>query len=203
MDKKRSRGVMVAGWGLIILGAYGFIARVITNILFFGSPKSSVKLVTFFSGWFKALKNSGYPLNEIAENVDYMTRMIFNDKPHFVIVTWVVFPVLFFLLFMSGIGILELRNDWRKAAVIVSFFLALTMLVEKIYTISYVIMFVVVGKAITYGKEEVMAEIMKTMKLMPEVLVKDLFMVILPVCLLGFFLTCKSVRKKFKQKGIS
>ena len=86
---------------------------------------------------------------------------------------------------------------------IVSFFLALTLFVEKIYTLSYVIMFIVVGKAITYVKGEIIAEIMKTMKLMPELLIKDLFMAILPVCLLGFFLTRKSVRKKFKQKGIS
>jgi len=82
----------------------------------------------------------------------------------------------------------------------VSFLLALSVFVEEIYTVTYTVMFVVAGKAVTYGKQDVVGEVTKTMKMMPELLIKRLFLMVLPVCLLVFFLTHRKVSRQFKQK---
>ena len=74
MDKKRSRGVMIVGWGLAILGSFGFIVGVIGNTIFFGNQKLYLKVLGFYANIFKEFRTSGYPMREISESVDFMTR---------------------------------------------------------------------------------------------------------------------------------
>jgi hypothetical protein len=200
MRAKRSRGVTIAGGFLLLFGLWGFIFQFIGNAFFLWNRPLWLKFVSYLAYSFKSLRTSGAAIPQIADMVDYFIGTVLGENPYLMLFQFILLPILAFLIFMSGRGILALRDEWRRTAMAVFLLTSILNFIIRIYVHSYLTMFIVAGKMSGSKVIHTAYEVTKTVKISSDILVKGLVFSVLINALLIFFLTRPKVRRQFRKK---
>lgn len=199
MEKKRSIGVTIVGYYLLLYGIIGFLGWVIWNTLFVRNSPICINLLTGFSRHFRELNNSEVSLSEISRNMIFLIKEMHRDHPSLMLIDFMIIPLLCFLLFWGSIGILRLKEQWRKRIIIVFPLIMLFRLIAGIYFKFYVLITIIIGKIADPKGKDIISETMNFTKFYPQLFVKDLIATIFWCLLIVFFLTRPNVKEQFSR----
>ncbi|MBP6920617.1 MAG: hypothetical protein KBC23_06475 [Candidatus Omnitrophica bacterium] len=197
MNKKRSRGVIVLG---LLLSAYGFltfVGNIISSLAAFHNEAFLTKALSFGARFFAVFRNAGMPLTEIGGLLSGITRMVYREYPFLAIVSFVIIPTIGFIVFLGGIGILRLKESWRKGSMAAYALLLCTVFCSRIYVGLYMVYVFMVGKIINSQGPELVLGIKGLMRSGSAMLVKDFIGHAFLLSLLVFFLTRPKVKAQF------
>ena len=198
--KKLSVGVRITGLLLFISGIVQFFACVLSIYLMLYNKSLLLRILKFAASFNKIIRESGVPLEKTAESSYMITQMTYTDHPSLFLFAILGMPLVSLLFIMGGIGILRLREDWRKILLIAVPAWAVSRIIVDIFTISYVFMVTIVGLIMNAKIEHAPLEVSNFMKILPVMLTQKLVYASIPAAALIFFLTRPMVREQFQRK---
>jgi len=198
MEKKRSRGVIIFGLILSGLGLFIFLGHSIFLILLFHNDAPLIKILAFAAKFYQSLRNSGVPLLELGGYLNSFAKTVYMEYPFLVLISFIIMPLLGFLILMGGIGILRLKEGWRKSAMITFALYMFTKFSAGIYPKLYFLYTVITGKIINSQSKDVDLRIKELTNIISSLLLKDLLHSVFWACLVIFFFTRPKVKAQFK-----
>jgi hypothetical protein len=191
MEKKKSIGIVIIGWIFVIYGFLGLLGSLLfsqsfwKNYLWIKFANLSFRIYPTYinSGWESCFK--------------IIFDKLFSEHPALLISYFFLIPILFFIIFLGGIGILRLENKWRRVTIYTFIILMFTKFVFEIYLKSYIFMALIMGKLINPSSKEVVSEIEEKILMLPRIIVQDLLIKILLISIVIFYLSRSKVKEQF------
>ena len=199
MNMKRSIGVTLVGLFLAAYGLVIFLFNLLSVILILNKDAHAAKAAVFLVRLYPSLRNAGIPVADIGGFLVSFIRMIYRTHPFLVLVSCMIIPFLGFMLFLGGMGILRLKEYWRRGSMIFFGLLVAVNYCTRIYEKFYFFYIMVVAKAQNSGGKGFFSGIQGLAGFFSFSLVSDFIFSACLICLLVFFLTRLKVKAQFAQ----
>ena len=191
MKNNKSISIIILGLVFAIYGLLGLLG----SILFSQSFWKNYLWTKLANIQFKIYPTSTNP--EFEKYFKILFDKLFSEHPILFISYFFLIPILFFIIFLGGIGIMRLKNKWRIATLKTFSILMFLKFVFEIYIKSYIFMALIVDKLIKPSSKEVVSEIEEMILILPRVIAQDLLIKILLISVAIFYLTRAKVKEKF------
>lgn len=191
MKNKKSIGTIIFGWVFAIYGLLGLLG----SMLFSQSFWKNYLWTRLANIPFRIYPTSTDP--EFDRYFKILFDKLFSEHPIIFISYFFLIPILFFIIFLGGIGILRLKNKWRIATLKTFIILMFLKFVFEIYLKSYIFMALIVDKLIKPSSVEVISEIEEMILMLPRVVAQDLLIKILLISVAIFYFTRAKVKEQF------
>lgn len=199
MEKKRSTGVTIYGWICIVGGIVMFFSSTFVSLLFFYNKVLFCKVMLILAHFYPAYEKLGMSQAKLA---DFFVVFIETLMPKitFSLIFFVLMPVMGYLIFRGGIGILKLQNSWRKAMIGIHAAAMTLSFIEGMYISTNLLSWVVIGAVLRNPNLpfDMPFKLQHIIGILPDALTKSLFSRVIWLNIIIYFLTRPKVKEQFK-----